>query len=291
MNSEKISESDLAEPLETEKQVIICLIGSRCANLESPYRHVQSLPRSATTSGSSSVTSSALKVLTQPAPTSSHSAKAGLPPRASSFHQKSRSTGGLIQPFKQRKVSLDHIPVFGDSDEESPCSSKTEVHSRINSNESSKSCQINRTRATPRSENHPSCWNKDLSIGKDVNTTTAAGSQFSLGCLQSSSESETDERLEIKPEEDILPVKELKYRTIRGRRCLSPEVEGIIRPGKVAEILHRFSSTNRGSIRSVYYDSNSDDENNWKSPTGQDEVDHLSIMLDNTLDDLDYASE
>lgn len=77
----------------------------------------------------------------------------------------------------------------------------------------------------------------------------------------------------------------------RRSRTIGGGDSDLIRPGKVAEILHRFSSTNRGAIRSVYYDSNSDSENSsaiWLQTTDEDDdVDHLSRLLDQTLDDLD----
>jgi len=99
----------------------------------------------------------------------------------------------------------------------------------------------------------------------------------------------------------------------RRSRASGIDNSDIIRPGKVAEILHRFSSTNRGAIRSVYYDSNSDSESFPWSPGGgalhdyrgggdgvaevsdngegdEDGIDYLSVMLDETLDDLEYAA-
>ena len=83
-------------------------------NPESPYRHAQSLPRSA---GSTS-TNQGLKVHVP------NHANLSLPPRAASFHQKSRSTGGLEggNPLKERKISLDNIrgsvEVDDDNDDE-----------------------------------------------------------------------------------------------------------------------------------------------------------------------------
>lgn len=87
-----------------------------------------------------------------------------------------------------------------------------------------------------------------------------------------------------------------RIRRLRGRQAR--ETEGVIRPGKVAAILHRFSSTNRGSIRSVYYDSNSDGEDDAaasnqrlyrhsKQSEDFSDIDHLSLMLDETLEDLE----
>ncbi|CBY31988.1 unnamed protein product [Oikopleura dioica] len=78
------------------------------------------------------------------------------------------------------------------------------------------------------------------------------------------------------------------------------ETDGLIKTGKVAALLHRFSSTNRGKINSVYYDSNSEDEDQPHSFTlarmshrknskkqeedlNQDE-DHLSTLFDATLE-------
>ncbi|CAG5102101.1 Oidioi.mRNA.OKI2018_I69.chr1.g142.t1.cds [Oikopleura dioica] len=80
------------------------------------------------------------------------------------------------------------------------------------------------------------------------------------------------------------------------------ETDGIIKTGKVAALLHRFSSTNRGKINSVYYDSNSEDEDQSASFTlarknrravkrqeeeNQDE-DHLSTLFDATLEILSH---
>ena len=77
------------------------------------------------------------------------------------------------------------------------------------------------------------------------------------------------------------------------------ETDGIIKTGKVAALLHRFSSTNRGKINSVYYDSNSEDEDqphsftlarrSHRKPAKQQEEenqdeDHLSTLFDATLE-------
>ena len=79
-----------------------------------------------------------------------------------------------------------------------------------------------------------------------------------------------------------------RIRQLRNRPAI--ETEGVVTPGRVAAILHRFSSANRGSIRSVYYDSDSEDEtgsqNRKSNQSHFSEVDHLSQMLDETLEEL-----
>jgi len=305
--------------------------GSRSGymNPESPYRHAQSLPRSA---GSSS-TNQGLKVHV------ANHANLSLPPRAASFHQKSRSTGGLEagNPLKERKISLDNIrgSVEVNDEEEnsnrestSSDSSKTETRNSKNS-DGSKSSQVSRrlrlqnepTQSINRTPgiSYPELSCSSSTLPANLNTSTQRLESVSI-IVQSDSDSENDsERLEIPSDkEDIKsPMTSShrvhhstpRYRQSRGRANLPPETEGLIRPGKVAEILHRFSSTNRGAIRSVYYDSNSDDEvfgmnsidqsdkikNRTSNRTAgssqlEDGIDHLSLMLDVTLDDLDYAS-
>ena len=297
-------------------------------NPESPYRHAQSLPRSA---GSSS-TNQGLRVHV---PNAAH-ANLSLPPRAASFHQKSRSTGGLGEsgnPLKERKISLDNIrgSVEVNDEEEninressSSDSSKTETRNSKNS-DGSKSSQVSRRLRlneppTQSGISYPKLSSSSSTLPSNLNTSTQQLESVSI-IVQSDSESENDsERLEIPSDkEEIKSPKSNprvhhstpRYRQSRGRANLPPETEGLIRPGKVAEILHRFSSTNRGAIRSVYYDSNSDDEvfginsidqsasdkikNRTSNRTAgssqlEDGIDHLSLMLDVTLDDLDYAS-
>ena len=297
-------------------------------NPESPYRHAQSLPRSA---GSSS-TNQGLRVHV---PNAAH-ANLSLPPRAASFHQKSRSTGGLGEsgnPLKERKISLDNIrgSVEVNDEEEnlnressSSDSSKTETRNSKNS-DGSKSSQVSRRLRlneppTQSGISYPKLSSSSSTLPSNLNTSTQRLESVSI-IVQSDSESENDsERLEIPSDkEEIKSPKSNprvhhstpRYRQSRGRANLPPETEGLIRPGKVAEILHRFSSTNRGAIRSVYYDSNSDDEvfginsidqsasdkikNRTSNRTAgssqlEDGIDHLSLMLDVTLDDLDYAS-
>ena len=297
-------------------------------NPESPYRHAQSLPRSA---GSSS-TNKGLRVHV---PNAAH-ANLSLPPRAASFHQKSRSTGGLgesVNPLKERKISLDNIrgSVEVNDEEEnlnressSSDSSKTETRNSKNS-DGSKSSQVSRRLRlneppTQSGISYPKLSSSSSTLPSNLNTSTQRLESVSI-IVQSDSESENDsERLEIPSDkEEIKSPKSNprvhhstpRYRQSRGRANLPPETEGLIRPGKVAEILHRFSSTNRGAIRSVYYDSNSDDEvfginsidqsasdkikNRTSNRTAgssqlEDGIDHLSLMLDVTLDDLDYAS-
>ena len=304
-------------------------------NPESPYRHAQSLPRSA---GSSS-TNQGLRVHV---PNAAH-ANLSLPPRAASFHQKSRSTGGLGEsgnPLKERKISLDNIrgSVEVNDEEEnsnrestSSDSSKTETRNSKNS-DGSKSSQVSRRlrlqnepptqsiiNRTP-GISYPELSSSSSTLPANLNTSTQRLESVSI-IVQSDSESENDsERLEIPSDKEEIksPTSNPRvhhstprYRQSRGRANLPPETEGLIRPGKVAEILHRFSSTNRGAIRSVYYDSNSDDEvfginsidqsasdkikNRTSNRTAgssqlEDGIDHLSLMLDVTLDDLDYAS-
>lgn len=303
--------------------------GSRSGymNPESPYRHAQSLPRSA---GSSS-TNQGLRVHV---PQTAH-ANLSLPPRAASFHQKSRSTGGLGEsgnPLKERKISLDNIrgSVEVNDEEEnsnrestSSDSSKTETRNSKNS-DGSKSSQVSRRLRLNQNEptqsgiTYPKLSSSTLP--SNLNTSTQRLESVSI-IVQSDSESENDsERLEIPSDKEEIkspnprvhhqPTHSTpRYRQSRGRANLPPETEGLIRPGKVAEILHRFSSTNRGAIRSVYYDSNSDDEvfginsidqsasdkikNRTSNRTAgssqlEDGIDHLSLMLDVTLDD--YAS-
>lgn len=299
-------------------------------NPESPYRHAQSLPRSA---GSSS----ANQGLRVHVPNAAH-ANLSLPPRAASFHQKSRSTGGLGEsgnPLKERKISLDNIrgSVEVNDEEEnlnressSSDSSKTETRNSKNS-DGSKSSQVSRRLRLNQNEpptqsgiSYPKLSSSSSTLPSNLNTSTQRLESVSI-IVQSDSESENDsERLEIPSDkEEIKSPKSNprvhhstpRYRQSRGRANLPPETEGLIRPGKVAEILHRFSSTNRGAIRSVYYDSNSDDEvfginsidqsasdkikNRTSNRTAgssqlEDGIDHLSLMLDVTLDDLDYAS-
>lgn len=323
-------------------------------NPESPYRHAQSLPRSA---GSTS-TNQGLKVHVP------NHANLSLPPRAASFHQKSRSTGGLEggNPLKERKISLDNIrgsvEVDDDNDDEddavdpnrestSSDSSKTETaRNSKNSNFSdcSKSSQVSRrlrlhdpkstSGSTSGSQSiitrtpgisYPELSSSSCSTLPLTSLTASTQRLESVSIIvQSDSESENDstnERLEIPSDKEEIKSPIMthprvhhstpRYRQSRGRANLPPETEGLIRPGKVAEILHRFSSTNRGAIRSVYYDSNSDDEvfginsidqspsdkikNRTSNRTAgssqlEDGIDHLSLMLDVTLDDLDYAS-
>ena len=195
-----------------------------------------------------------------------------LPPRASSFHRKSGSTGGLTAstPLKQHKISLDNIP---------------------------------RATVTPiqpvPSEKKPAKFVapqlKDISLSSDSDSDV-------IDCTKS--------KLEISSEEEKTPPKPRSNSTTpqprpvtvrkhlpRRSRTIGGETDKI-RPGKVAEILHRFSSTNRGAIRSVYYDSNSDSESSsaiWlRSDEDDEDVDHLSRLLDQTLDDLgdeDYDTE
>ena len=311
--------------------------GSRSGymNPESPYRHAQSLPRSA---GSSS-TNQGLRVHV---PNTAH-ANLSLPPRAASFHQKSRSTGGLgesVNPLKERKISLDNIrgSVEVNDEEEnsnrestSSDSSKTETRNSKNS-DGSKSSQVSRRlrlnqndqQPTQSGITYPKLSSSSSTLPSNLNSSTQRLESVSI-IVQSDSESENDsERLEIPSDKEEIksptsnprvhhqPTHSTpRYRQSRGRANLPPETEGLIRPGKVAEILHRFSSTNRGAIRSVYYDSNSDDEvfginsidqsasdkikNRTSNRTAgssqlEDGIDHLSLMLDVTLDDLDYAS-
>ena len=297
-------------------------------NPESPYRHAQSLPRSA---GSSS----ANQGLRVHVPNAAH-ANLSLPPRAASFHQKSRSTGGLGEsgnPLKERKISLDNIrgSVEVNDEEEnlnressSSDSSKTETRNSKNS-DGSKSSQVSRRLRlneppTQSGISYPKLSSSSSTLPSNLNTSTQRLESVSI-IVQSDSESENDsERLEIPSDKEEIKSPKTnprvhhstpRYRQSRGRANLPPETEGLIRPGKVAEILHRFSSTNRGAIRSVYYDSNSDDEvfginsidqsasdkikNRTSNRTAgssqlEDGIDHLSLMLDVTLDDLDYAS-
>ena len=322
-------------------------------NPESPYRHAQSLPRSA---GSTSA-NQGLKVHVP------NHANLSLPPRAASFHQKSRSTGGLEggNPLKERKISLDNIrgsvevddgndeevdPEIENSNRESTSSdsSKTETARNSKNSDCSKSSQVSRrlrlhdgNKSTPNESGHipghisrtpgisyPELSSSSCSTLPHVTSLTASTQRLESVSIivQSDSESENDsanERLEITSDKEEIKSppnhprihhSTPRYRQSRGRANLPPETEGLIRPGKVAEILHRFSSTNRGAIRSVYYDSNSDDESVFgmidQSPSDkvknrtsnrtagssqlEDGIDHLSLMLDVTLDDLDYAS-
>ena len=139
---------------------------------------------------------------------------------------------------------------------------------------------------------------KDISLSSDSDSDV-------IDCTKSS-------KLEISSEEEKTPPKPRSCSTTptcsnrpvtvrkhlpRRSRTIGGETDKI-RPGKVAEILHRFSSTNRGAIRSVYYDSNSDSESSsaiWlRSDDDDEDVDHLSRLLDETLDDLgddDYDTE
>jgi len=212
-------------------------------------------------------------------------------------------------------------------------SSKTETRNSKNS-DGSKSSQVSRRlrlhdKNEPTSQSiirtpgisYPELSSSSSTLPANLNISTQRLESVSI-IVQSDSESENDsERLEITSDKEEIksPLTSHRsvhhstprYRQSRGRANLPPETEGLIRPGKVAEILHRFSSTNRGAIRSVYYDSNSDDEvfgmnsidqsasdkikNRTSNRTAgssqlEDGIDHLSLMLDVTLDDLDYAS-
>ena len=206
-----------------------------------------------------------------------------LPPRASSFHRKSGSTGGLTMSsqsqtpqIKQHKISLDNLP------------RTTVTPVAQTTSEPVPSISIQSEPAITKPVETPKLKNISLSSSSDEDDEQCE--VFSV---------KSNETLEINSSEDDQKQKTRSCVNTPIRRPRAPPrrsrtIAGdsdLIRPGKVAEILHRFSSTNRGAIRSVYYDSNSDSETSsaiWLQTTDEDdEVDHLSRLLDQTLDDLD----
>ena len=206
-----------------------------------------------------------------------------LPPRASSFHRKSGSTGGLTMSsqlqtpqLKQHKISLDNLP--------------RTIVTPVNTSEPVPSISI---------QSEPANLIKPVETPKLKNISLSSSSdEDDEQCEVFSAKS--NETLEINSSEDDqkqktrscvnTPIRRQRAPPRRSRTIGGGDSD-LIRPGKVAEILHRFSSTNRGAIRSVYYDSNSDSETSsaiWLQTTDEDDdVDHLSRLLDQTLDDLD----
>ena len=253
------------------------------ATPESPNRHVQSLPRP----------SNSFRLEVSDQSEFSNNVK-----RSSSFHVKSHS---ISSPPTFRKSSLDISPieVFEENVENVLKSIPTFPPRLSNSSSSFETDEKLEILDSPE-------LRQPVSRNLSNITENRSSTQSAPGNLQSSPES--GGKRNSNPEGRISDLSRKtstsstssyseRVRRLRGRGAR--ETEGVIRPGKVAAILHRFSSTNRGSIRSVYYDSNSDgeedqriyrhDQSTYRHSKDSDleEVDHLSVMLDETLEDLD----
>ena len=276
----------------------------------SPQRHVQSLPRPSLGNRLEVCHVTACHVTIPET----------IPKRSASFHVKSNSLSHPpVSPLRKSSLDICDSPVFRKTPEpEKYRGSENTTQffpppSPIPLTSTSSCGQLRSVSLTPRlpslsdsdSENEDQNLEEKLEIISDSESGTTmsttrklstvseqrSSTQSAPGNLQSSPDS-IHRKSSLSPRNSGSNQSGSSYsnriKQLRSRPAL--ETEGVVTPGRVAAILHRFSSTNRGSIRSVYYDSDSEEETgsqNRKSNQSQfSEVDHLSQMLDETLEDL-----
>ena len=272
----------------------------------SPQRQVQSLPRPSTITR--------LEVSDSPLPVRCVGIPV-MPKRSNSFHIKSHSISHTpLSPM--RKSSLDIAPAHESMSVfiESPAPSKR-LPPQLKSGLTTSAPMLPSLTNSSSSLDQPTDLEK-LEIETDEETSFTpdndippkrhlssiveqrSSTQSAPGTLQSSPESSPKNRMSTETQcSDLSRASSSsassysgRIRRLRGRQAR--ETEGIIKPGKVAAMLHRYSSTNRGSIRSVYYDSDGDEDDHIRKPATSrhsPEIDHLSVMLDETLEDLEAS--